>query len=194
VSGLARGRYGGTVAYGPYGDDPRQPSIPPMPAAWQQPASGPPMPTAMPPQYGGQVSGIPYPGMPQSAPPRPVGPQGVQPYGAPGPWGQGAGAAFDPLTGEPLSPKSKVVAGLLQIFLGGFGVGRFYTGHIGMAIAQICAVWGTLVLAFCFTFITFGFGFVVLFFVWIPCMWPLIDGIVLLAGRQRDSDGYLLRS
>lgn len=187
MSGLAGGRYGGFVAYGPYGDDPRQPSIPPMPAAWQQPASGPPMTPAPPQPYGQQVSGIPYPGMPLSVPPR----QAVQPYGAPGPWTQGAGGAFDPLTGEPLSPKSKVVAGLLQIFLGGLGVGRFYTGHIGLAIAQIAVVWGWVGISVCFGLLTFGFG---LLFAPLVLLWPLIDGIVLLAGRQRDSDGYILRS
>ena len=160
-----------------------------MPAAWQQPASGPPAP--LPPQPYGPASGIPYPGMPHSAPPQHGA---ITPYGPPGPWTMGGGGAFDPLTGEPLSPKSKVVAGLLQIFLGGFGVGRFYTGHIGIAVGQICAVWGTLLVAFCFTFVTLGFGFPVLFFVWVPCLWPLIDGIMLLAGRQRDSDGYILRS
>jgi hypothetical protein len=185
---MARGRYGGFVAYGPYGDDPRQHSIPPMPAAWQQPASGPPMPAPLPPQpYGGQISAIPYPGMPQSAPPHGV----MTPYGPPGPWGMGGGGAFDPLTGEPLSPKSKVVAGLLQIFLGGFGIGRFYTGHIGLAIAQICVVWGWVTLCVCAGFLTFGFG---LIFAPAASLWPFIDGLVLLVGRQRDSDGYLLRS
>ena len=39
--------------------------------------------------------------------------------------------------GVPLSDKSKVAAGVLQLFLGGFGVGRFYTGHVGIAIAQL---------------------------------------------------------
>ena len=35
--------------------------------------------------------------------------------------------------------KSKLVAGLLQIFLGSFGAGRFYLGYTGMAIGQIAA-------------------------------------------------------
>ena len=41
------------------------------------------------------------------------------------------------MTGQPLSDKSKIVAGILQLFLGGFGAGRFYTGHTGMAVAMI---------------------------------------------------------
>lgn len=78
----------------------------------------------------------------------------------------------DPVTGLPYSEKSKLVAGLLQIFLGGLGVGRFYLGNIGMAIAQIVV-----------TVLTLGFG----------ALWPLIDGIVLLAGSPRDRYGRPLR-
>lgn len=75
--------------------------------------------------------------------------------------------------GRPLSDKSKMVAGLLGILLGSFGAGRFYTGHTGMAIGQIAATW-----------LTCGIGGI----------WPLIDGIMLLAGNQTDSDGRVLRS
>ncbi|RPA65922.1 NINE protein [Gordonia oryzae] len=66
------------------------------------------------------------------------------------------------------SDKSKLTAGLLQIFLGGFGVGRFYTGDVGIAIAQIAVTW-----------LTCGFG----------AIWPLIDGIMMLVGKVTDSDG-----
>ncbi|SKF94440.1 Conserved membrane protein of uncharacterised function [Mycobacteroides abscessus subsp. abscessus] len=60
----------------------------------------------------------------------------------------------------------------MQIFLGAFGVGRFYTGHYGIAVAQIIVTW-----------VTLGFG----------AIWPLIDGIIMLAGDVKDSDGYPLR-
>jgi TM2 domain-containing membrane protein YozV len=79
----------------------------------------------------------------------------------------------DPISGLPYSDKSKLVAGLLQIFLGSFGIGRFYLGNVGMAIAQILVTW-----------FTFGLG----------GLWPLIDGIVLLAGNPRDRAGRPLRS
>ena len=69
-------------------------------------------------------------------------------------------------------PRSKIVAGLLQIFLGAFGAGRFYTGHTGIAIGQIAAVW-----------LTCGIG-------WI---WPIIDGILMLAGQVSDSNGRPLQ-
>jgi TM2 domain-containing membrane protein YozV len=75
---------------------------------------------------------------------------------------------YDPM-GRPYSEKSKIVAGLLQLFLGCFGVGRFYTGHTGMALGQL--------------FTCGGCG-----------IWALIDGIMLLAGNnQTDAQGYALR-
>jgi hypothetical protein len=79
----------------------------------------------------------------------------------------------DPKTGLPYSHRSKVVAGVLQICLGGLGIGRFYTGHVGIAIAQIAV-----------TLITCGFG----------ALWPVIDGIMMLVGESpRDVDGRPLR-
>jgi TM2 domain-containing membrane protein YozV len=79
---------------------------------------------------------------------------------------------IEPTTGRPYSDKQKLVAGLLQIFLGSFGVGRFYTGHIGLAIAQIAVTW-----------LTCGAG----------ALWPLIDGIMMLAGNVTDAQGRPLR-
>ncbi|WP_435802240.1 TM2 domain-containing protein, partial [Streptomyces avermitilis] len=39
--------------------------------------------------------------------------------------------------GRPYSDKSKVVAGVLQLFLGTFGAGRFYVGSTGVALGQL---------------------------------------------------------
>ncbi|WP_181776295.1 DUF1707 domain-containing protein [Amycolatopsis pittospori] len=71
----------------------------------------------------------------------------------------------------PYSPKSKVAAGVLQIVLP-FGIGRFYTGHIGIALAQLAVV-------------VFSCG--------IGVVWPIVDGIVLLANGGTDSQGHRLR-
>jgi hypothetical protein len=69
--------------------------------------------------------------------------------------------------------KSKLVAGLLQIFLGSFGVGRFYLGFVGIGIAQILVTW-----------CTFGIG----------ALWPLIDGILILTGSvSKDARGIPLK-
>ncbi|MEV7555348.1 DUF1707 domain-containing protein [Amycolatopsis sp. NPDC089917] len=71
----------------------------------------------------------------------------------------------------PYSPKSKVAAGVLQIVLP-FGIGRFYTGHVGIALAQLALV-----------VFTCGIGVV----------WPVVDGIVLLANGGTDAQGRRLR-
>jgi TM2 domain-containing membrane protein YozV len=72
----------------------------------------------------------------------------------------------------PLSDKSKVVAGLLGIFLGSFGVGRFYLGYTKVAVAQILVTW-----------LTLGIGGI----------WPFIDGILILLGKVPDAEGRVLR-
>jgi hypothetical protein len=44
-----------------------------------------------------------------------------------------------PLTGEPLSDKSKTIAGLLQLIgiVGILGIGRIYMGQTGLGVAQL---------------------------------------------------------
>ncbi|MFY0407220.1 NINE protein [Solicola sp. PLA-1-18] len=127
-------------------------------------------------------------GLPQ---PRPGQTWGQQPgYGPPQPYGYGAPDPYapfgrHPVSGEPLSDKSKVVAGLLQLFFGGFGVGRFYMGSTGVAIAQL------LLTVFGFLLAIVLIGFVLLAGVGI---WALVDAIMILAGSPRDGQGRLLRS
>ena len=76
---------------------------------------------------------------------------------------------YDPY-GRPYSDKSKVIAGILQLTLGGFGVGRFYLGNVGMGLAQL--------------FTCGGLG-----------IWSLVDGILLLTGNDHtDEHGRILRS
>jgi hypothetical protein len=76
----------------------------------------------------------------------------------------------DPVSGFPYSDRSKVVAGLLQLFLP-IGIGRLYAGHTGIGIAQ----------------------FVLTLFFGIGMIWAFIDGIVILAGRPTDGRGRPLR-
>jgi TM2 domain-containing membrane protein YozV len=128
--------------------------MPQQPEGFQNP-SGPPQGSYPPP--GG------YPGAPAPYPQMPYGPPGA-PYA---PYGYGVDAY-----GRPLSDKSKLTAGLLEIFLGGFGVGRFYLGYTGIGVAQIAATW-----------LTCGIG----------AIWPLIDGIMMLTGRVPDAEGRTLR-
>lgn len=106
----------------------------------------------------------------ESAPPS----QGVAPYGG-APYGGApyGGAPFGvDANGNPLSDKSKLVAGLLQIFVSTFAVGRFYLGYTNLAIIQVVVV-----------FCTCGVG----------ALWPLIDGIMILMGSVPDPQGRTLR-
>ena len=94
---------------------------------------------------------------PAPMPPAPPAYNAVAPYGV------------DP-QGRPYSDKSRIIAGILQLFLVNFGVGRFYVGNNGVAIAQL--------------FTCGGLG-----------VWSLIDGIIFLVSDTRtDTQGRPLRS
>lgn len=67
--------------------------------------------------------------------------------------------------GAPL--KSKITAGLLGIFLGGWGVHRFYLGYTKMGIIQIIV-----------TLVTCGVG----------ALWGEVEGILILCGTQITTD------
>jgi hypothetical protein len=73
-----------------------------------------------------------------------------------------------PLTGEPYSDKQKLTAGLLELFLGQFGAGRWYLGDNGIALGQL--------------FTCGGCG-----------IWSLVDSIMMLTGNVRDKYGRPLR-
>ena len=127
---------------------------------------------APPPQgYGGPPQGG-YGPPPAGYGPPPPAPGMGGPMGGMGMMQPHAPYGVDPMTGMPFSDKSKMVAGLLQIFLGSFGAGRFYTGHMGLAIAQIAVTW-----------LACGAG----------AIWPLVDGIMMLMGKVPDAQGRPLR-
>lgn len=65
------------------------------------------------------------------------------------------------------APKSKIVAGLLGIFLGGWGIHRFYLGYTKMGIIQIIV-----------TLVTCGAA----------SLWGVIEGILILCGTQITTD------
>jgi hypothetical protein len=67
------------------------------------------------------------------------------------------------------SERYRVAAGLMQIMLP-FGIGRFYTGHTGMGMAQLLTS-------------IIGVGVI----------WSIIDGIIILATGGTDVDGKQLR-
>lgn len=75
--------------------------------------------------------------------------------------------------------KSKLVAGLLGIFLGSFGIHNFYLGYTNKAVAQLLiTIFGS----------CFAIGPV------ISGIWGLIEGILILTGSiDRDSQGNKLK-
>lgn len=66
-----------------------------------------------------------------------------------------------------MEQKSKVVAGLLGIFLGAWGIHRFYLGYTKIGIIQIIV-----------TFVTLGIG----------SLWGFIEGILILCGSKITTD------
>ncbi|MBB3606805.1 TM2 domain-containing membrane protein YozV [Mycolicibacterium sp. BK556] len=122
------------------------------------------------PQFGG-TEGAPPPNYqpPQSypMPPQYPGPGGYVDPSAP--FGR------HPITGEPLSDKSKVVGGLLQLLglFGLVGIGRIYLGYTGLGIAQLLV-----------GLVTCGIGAVV---------WGIVDAILILTDKVRDPQGRPLR-
>lgn len=85
----------------------------------------------------------------------------------------------------PLSDKSATTAGFLQLFLGIFGIGRFYIDSTQIAIAQLCVGLFGLVFGLpCF------FGFPVLIG---SIIWAVVDAIMMFTGGVTDKDGRKLR-
>jgi TM2 domain-containing membrane protein YozV len=75
--------------------------------------------------------------------------------------------------------KSKLVAGILGILLGSFGVHNFYLGYNSKAIAQLVL---TVV------------GWIIIIGPIISGIWGLIEGIMILIGSiDKDAQGNLLK-
>ncbi|PYG88573.1 TM2 domain-containing membrane protein YozV [Ruminiclostridium sufflavum DSM 19573] len=73
--------------------------------------------------------------------------------------------------------KSKLAAGLFGIFLGVFGVHRFYLGNIGIGVAQLLI-----------TVLSCGL------LSWATFIWGLIEGILILSGTiNTDAKGVALK-
>ena len=165
----------------PDGQNHQMQPYPPQPGSQAQtyrpqPSSQSPMPPA--PNGGnyqwnnyGQPQGQPFPGQPapgnyQQYPPFPGQP-------VPGMASPMPNQAFQQYPNQ----KSKLVAGLLGIFLGGFGVHNFYLGRTGRAVLQLVI-----------TLLSFG----------IAAIWGFIEGILILAAKPGsswavDAEGIPLR-
>ena len=78
------------------------------------------------------------------------------------------------------TPKSKMAAGLLGIFLGEFGIHNFYLGYTTKAIVQLSLT----ILGWILTCIVIG-GFLVAGM----AIWGLVEGIFILTGKI-NVDGH----
>jgi len=75
--------------------------------------------------------------------------------------------------------KSKIVAGLLGIFLGGLGIHNFYLGFIGKGVAQL---------------LMSTIGWILIIPPFAAAIWALIEGIMILVGSiNKDAQGIPLR-
>jgi TM2 domain-containing membrane protein YozV len=131
--------------------------------------------TQPPPEPGDTTPSPPSPGGESTGNARPLGgyppPPGYQqPVGYHQPYqGQGMTPSVDP------QAKSKIVAGLLGIFVGGLGVHRFYLGFTKIGVIQIIV-----------TILTCGIG----------SLWGFVEGILYLIGAGNyttDATGRPLR-
>jgi TM2 domain-containing membrane protein YozV len=161
--------------FGGSGDFP-PPYYPPPPPGQNPPPYYPPPPGQFPPTPGqypppqGQFPPPYYPPPSGQYPPPGFYPDPAAPYGR------------HPLTGEPFSDKSKVVAGLLQLLglVGVLGIGRIYLGNTTLGLTQLlgCLVFGI---------ITCGIGFIV------PVIWGIVDAVLIFTDKVRDPAGRPLR-
>lgn len=118
-----------------------------------------------PPEAGVQPSGIP-----------PIPPVPPIPPGSPYP----AQTPHAPFSSANRSPKSKLVAGLLGIFLGWLGIHRFYLGYTGIGLLMLfLSVGGGALSLACLP----GAGCGI---IW---LWGFVEGIICLCGGIRDSEG-----
>lgn len=121
-----------------------------------------------------------------SPPAEGVPPVNVAEPGIPGSYTPPPGGYAPPPYQDPTA-KSKLVAGLLGIFLGGLGIHRFYLGYTNIGIAQLATdVIGWVLLPF-----TCGISLVCIL---AAHVWGLVDGIMILTGSiNRDAQGKPLR-
>lgn len=87
-----------------------------------------------------------------------------------------------PVTGEPLSEKSKVIAGLLQLLglVGVLGIGRLYIGDTALGVTQLIS-------GLALGIVTCGVGFL------LPVIWGIIDAVLIFSDKARDAQGRPLR-
>ncbi|CAM4365382.1 TM2 domain protein [Mycobacterium basiliense] len=152
----------------PSGDRSGQP-----PWGGQPPGYPPRQPPQIPPPWG-------YPHQPHPGYPSPPGypPAGFS-LDPQAPFGR------DPKSGAPLSDKSAVTAGCLQLFFGFLGIGRFYIGSNSIGAAQLCVgLFGMVFTLFCLIGVPVLLG---------ALIWGIVDAVLMFTGGVADEYGRKLR-
>jgi Protein of unknown function (DUF2510)/TM2 domain len=122
-----------------------------------------------------------YPGQPY---PHPVAGRGVDPE---------ASYGRDPVAGKPLSDKRAAIAGVLQLFFGVFGAGRFYIGSKAIGGYQL----GLTIVGFVLAGVTphsadTAVTLIGLLLIGVA-LWAFIDAILMFARFVTDGQGRRLR-
>lgn len=79
--------------------------------------------------------------------------------------------------GEKISGKSRAVAAILAILLGGFGAHNFYLGKTNYAIAQLLLT---------------VIGWILIVGPFVSGIWAFVEFIIILCGSAKDSEGLLV--
>ena len=98
--------------------------------------------------------------------------------------------------------KSKLIAGLLGIFLGSFGVHNFYLGYTEKGITQVILFFGSVILSIILWILAGLLSVVLIGFLLMPIaflldfvpfgiwIWGFIEGIMILSGNVKtDAKG-----
>lgn len=93
-------------------------------------------------------------------------------------------------SGNNISPKSRLVAMLLALFIGSFGAHNFYLGKQSLAVSQLIIF----LISMIFMFVYMSTGLILHMAIYtiatlVVGIWVLADFIVIIVGKEEDKDG-----
>ena len=93
-------------------------------------------------------------------------------------------------SGNNISPKSRLVAMLLALFIGSFGAHNFYLGKQSLAISQL----SIFLISMIFMFGYMSTGLIIYMAIYtiatlVVGIWVLVDFIFIIVGNAKDKDG-----
>ena len=93
-------------------------------------------------------------------------------------------------SGNNISPKSRLVAMLLALFIGSFGAHNFYLGKQSLAVSQLIIF----LISMIFMFVYMSTGLINYMAIYtiatlVVGIWVLVDFIFIIVGNAKDKDG-----